>query len=303
MKRILIAASTFIFALHLEAQTKFNPTSLPDNGVHRINPQVRGVWKCIGGGCILDATADTFKLYNYTDFSCYLETDDYTTNLLNSSSLFTFSNDTLNIYLHDFGSKSDDLQSGKKFVRVSALPKNCSVLTESQQNDPAFLFDVFWHTLKENYAFAKERNLDWDELYRLYKPKISRQTSKEDLHKMMGEIVKLTKDHHTKIIYKDKTLQYNETPSAALLYENFSRQDTLKDFDKYVNLFFKSTYEGISTDLLKGKGEKVANGKLEWGHLTADIGYIHVFHLPVLLLRTYPGNSILIRSTPVWSQL
>ncbi len=279
--RNLLLVFALLLTTGVSAQPVLSPIRLPADGptAAAIDPRLIGVWQSIGDGYILEATADKIKLYNYTDFACYPETDDYQTSLLNSSALFAFTHDTLCTYLHDFGNKSAYLQSGRRYVKRSGLPKNCSFLTQSQQNDPEFIFDVFWHTLKENYAFEKERNLNWVEIYKAYKPKVSKQTSKEDLLKMMGEIIKLTKDHHTKIIYQGKTLQYTKVPSASLLYENFSKQDTLKDFDTYVNLFFKSNYEGISKDLLKGKGKKVANGKIEWGHLTADVGYIHVHSL------------------------
>ncbi len=152
---ILIALSFLIFTINLQAQTHFIPTSTQDKGVFRINSQIKGVWKSIGDGFILDATADKIKLYNLTNFCCYQETDDYQTNLLNTSALFTLTHDTLRTYLHDLGKKSDELQSGRKYVKLPALPKNCSSFTQRQQNNPEFIFDVFWHTLKENYAFEK----------------------------------------------------------------------------------------------------------------------------------------------------
>jgi carboxyl-terminal processing protease len=47
--------------------------------------------------------------------------------------------------------------------------------------------------------------------------------------------------------------------------------------DDYFNLFFNTNYKNITDSLLNGNGQKVANGKVEWGHLKNDIGYISIY--------------------------
>jgi len=45
----------------------------------------------------------------------------------------------------------------------------------------------------------------------------------------------------------------------------------------FYNLFFRTNYKNISDSLLQGKGEKIANGQLEWGSLNKKIGYISIY--------------------------
>ena len=59
----------------------------------------------------------------------------------------------------------------------------------------------------------------------------------------------------------------------------------------YIDQFFKTNYENISNDLLKGKGKKVANGKIEWGDISPDIGYIHLHSLTGFASSSLPRKQ------------
>jgi carboxyl-terminal processing protease len=247
-----------------------------------VDSRIRGTWRSVGDGFLINAGEKNIILYSFTSKHCYTEENDYVSDLLNNNAHFSVSRskDTLSIYLQDFGGKTTQLQPAKQFYRLEKLPGHCNPLSEQQRKDPEFLFDLFWVTLKENYAFAKERHLKWDTIYSVYKPKITSLTTQEELFRLMGEVVTLTKDQHTKIISSDgKTLQYSGLPTAIKLREIFDQQDSVKNFNDYITAFFKTNYNNISNDLLKRKGTKVANGKIEWGDITPAIGYIHIHSL------------------------
>jgi len=245
-----------------------------------VNPGIRGVWKSFGNGYILDANEDSISLYSYTKNYCYQDHNQYLTELLNSTALFSESNDTLKIFLHDFGEKTQRLQTSNNFVRINQLPSNCLELSQSQNGDPEFLFDLFLETLESNYAFSAERNIDWSNTRAKYQPQITDKTNLDSLLQMMGEIVTLTKDQHTKIIAKDgRQLQYSVTPSAEKVWRSFKAQDQINNVDAYFDLFFETNYRNISDSLLGGEGHKVANGKIEWGLINEKIGYINIHSL------------------------
>lgn len=256
--------------------------------------EIVGAWRSIGDGYLLELDSKTITLYSYTSKYCYTEQNDYVIDLLSNSSKFYLNQtgDTLSVYLHDFGSKTKILQEEKRFYKLNALPNNCVSLTEVQRNDPEYLFEIFYSTLKENYAFAKERNLDWEKIYRDYRPKITSKTTQHDLFNWMGEIITMSKDQHTKIISKENvTKQYNGVPSALRLGDIFKEQDSIKNFNDFAARFFKTSYENISKELLRANGKKVANGKIEWGELTPDIGYIHVHSLTGFASGTLPRKQ------------
>src|SRR5688572_8690090 len=132
---------------------------LRENGT--VNPVIKGYWKSIGNGYILDATSDSILLYSYTKNFCYKEKNDYIEGLLNDKARFALRNDTLSIYKADFGEKSTILQIKHDYVRIDSLPENYLSFREMQNLSPKKLFNLFLETCEENYAFSRERNLNW----------------------------------------------------------------------------------------------------------------------------------------------
>jgi hypothetical protein len=249
---------------------------LRENG--KVNTSAKGYWKSIGNGYILDATSDSIFLYSYTKNFCYKEKNDYLEGLLNDKARFVLHNDTLSTYKTDFGGKSLVLQIKHDYIRIDRLPENRLSFSQMQNLGPKRLFTLFMETYEENYAFSKERSLDWDAIKTEFKSKISDSTTEDELFQILGQIVIRTKDHHTKIIKENgQRLQYGVTPSAEVVSGVFRSQSTVKTLDDYFNLFFTTNYKNISDSLLHGKGQKAANGKLEWGSLNNNIGYIGIY--------------------------
>jgi len=249
---------------------------LRENG--KINPDIKGYWKSIGNGYILSAKNDSILLYSYTSHFCYKEKNDYIEELLNSQSRFAKHNDTVSIFLADYGTKTYALEIKNDFIKIDKLPQNTISFSEMQQLSPQKLFALFTETLKENYAFSKERNTNWDSIRNEYEKRISDTTTKAELFQILGQVVSLTKDHHTKIIAENgETLQYRGTPSAEIVTSVFNKQSKVKNLNEYFNLFFETNYKNISDSLLHGKGNKSANKQIEWGDLNDSIGYINIY--------------------------
>jgi carboxyl-terminal processing protease len=278
MSKLLLSLILSVSGLTTLAQG-LNPVAIKSGNTKTLNPSVKGVWKSMGNSYLLDARSDSIVLYSTTSQHCYTERNAYLTGLLNSDAQFKINSrkDTLLIYLQDFGEKTSLLQSENKYYRLPDLPKNCGDITDAQKSDPEFLFNLFWLTLQENYANSLERNLNWNEIYLNYRPKISPLSTKYDLFDVMGQIVTLTKDQHTKIIAENgETKQHRGEPSSRLLKNSFENQDSVKLFNDYIDKFFQTSYRNISNDILQCKGKKVANGRIEWGDVTPSIGYISI---------------------------
>ena len=273
---ILLFSSCSVINTGNNNLVKLEDSFLIENG--SVHPVVKGYWKSIGNGYILDATADSILLYSYTKNFCYKEKNDYIEGLLNDKARFTIRNDTLSIYKTDFGTKSTTLQIKHDYVRINRLPENYLSFREMQNLSAKKLFNLFIETCEENYAFSRERNLNWGFIKTEFESKISDSITEDELFQLLGQIVTRTKDHHTKIIAENgQTLQYGITPSAEIVSEVFRNQSAVKNLNDYFNLFFNTNYKNISDSLLGGKGYKEANGKIEWGSLNNNIGYISIY--------------------------
>lgn len=250
------------------------------------HPRIRGVWRSIGNGYLLEVKADSILLYSYTKSFYYKEKNDYLEGLLNSESQFWLRGDTLGVYLTNYGDETQHLQTKKDFLRIQGMPQGCLSFSEMVMLDNKSLFTLYHETMEENYAFSRERQLNWDLLFETYQDSIS--SNEDALFESMGKIASLTKDQHTKVISKEGiSRQYRITPSALDVQYAFEQQDEIKDLNEYFGLFFTTSKTHISDSLLKGKSQKILNDNIEWGKINDKVGYINLYSFAGFLSRDY----------------
>lgn len=243
----------------------------------KVDPRIRGIWKSIGNGYMLNANPDSVLLYSFTSSFCYKEKNEHLESLLNTQARFRIEKDSLTILMTDYGQRSDQIQISHHYVRIDSLPKATLSFVDMTRLAPPVLFDLFIETIAENYAFSKERNMDWAAIRREYGRRVNEQTTNDSLFKIIGDVVTSTKDHHTKIVSETgQVMQYRSVKSADTLAAAFKEQSAITNQNEYINEFFKGNYKNISDSLLHGEGKKAANGKIEWGSLNNKIGYIHI---------------------------
>ena len=251
----------------------------------RVEPSLRGIWKSIGNGYLLEARGDSILLYSYTENFCYKELNDYLEGLLNQQSKFRLRNDTLELYLTDYGTNTEILQTKKDFIPIEAFPENCITFQQMRELPHAKSWQLYEESLKENYAFTRRRELKWAQLFAQYGDSLE---AGGNLFAQMGQIATLTKDQHTKVIDSNGTsLQYRVTPSAMGVQKAFEEQSEIDHLGAYFDHFFKSNYTNISDSILNGQGTKVANGNIEWGLITPEVGYIHIHSFAGFLNRDF----------------
>lgn len=250
-----------------------------------VKAQLVGVWQSIGNGYLLEARSDSILLYSYTQSFCYKELNDYLEGLLHEQSQFRLRNDTLELYLTDYGSATKHLQTKKDFVRIDQLPEGCMTFQQMRDLPHEQSWQLYKETLTENYAFSKRRDLNWAQLFGQYGDSLA---ASGDLFASMGQIATLCKDHHTKVIDSTGTsLQYRVTPSASNVQAAFEQQTEIDHLGTYFDHFFKTSYKNISDSLLHGQSSKVANDNIEWGLTTPEIGYINIYSFAGFLNRDF----------------
>lgn len=71
-------------------------------------------------------------------------------------------------------------------------------------HDPEHNFDVFWETFHQRYPFFEIRNTDWDEQYRLFRPKVTKDTSDDELFDILCQMIDPLNDGHVELKSKAK---------------------------------------------------------------------------------------------------
>lgn len=88
------------------------------------------------------------------------------------------------------------------FKRVDSLPPMCinadSAVASYEEN-----FKIFWETFNDNYAFFKERNINWKQVYEEYLPRVKKIHSQKELANILLEIVRKIDDGHIRLEIPD----------------------------------------------------------------------------------------------------
>lgn len=142
------------------------------------------------------------------------------------------------------------------FRRTDSLPPMCNqknVRIASYEEN----FKVFWETFNEHYAFFRERDIDWNQVYKEYLPKAKKINSQKELADMLMEIVKKIGDGHIRLEIPDSLkTKPAVTPITAIRRTKNEIICAIKD--KYL----------VTT-------HSYNNGVISWGKLKdRQIGYI-----------------------------
>lgn len=167
-----------------------------------LEPGTDGIWRAQGYGLILEIRSGKAKLYEITRVSCVPASDEE--NSYNDLENFrdvqlSSAGDRLTLY-HRNGNVY-------RYSRESALPGECQ--TYRATDDPEHNFEVFWNTFEENYAFFHIHNVDWHTMYKVYRPRITQETSPDELLAICGEMVAPLEDYHVSIRTEEKRVGHS----------------------------------------------------------------------------------------------
>jgi len=65
--------------------------------------------------------------------------------------------------------------------------------------DPGANFEALWRMFDRNYGSFGPKRIDWDLLYRIYRPKVTSRTSDRDLFEIMSRLLEHLNDNHVKV--------------------------------------------------------------------------------------------------------
>ncbi len=123
---------------------------------------------------------------------------------------------------------------------------------EEFDNNPKGNFDALWSIIDQHYCFFSEKNVDWNEVYSRYAPKVRNSMSQEDLFNLCSEMLNELQDGHTNLTSPFATSYYRKW------WSNYPQNYDERIIQQY---YFNFNYRSI--------------GSIDYGLLTDNIGYIH----------------------------
>lgn len=228
------------------------------------NNDITGIWMTRGYGRVVEVDAESVRIYDLTDISC-------TANIEYPLAMFS---DALSV--------SGDVLTFKRgvtqytFDKIPELPNLCSQkLTKKERKSPLYNFDVLWNTFNEQYAYFKERNIDWTQMRNKYRSKVTDKTSQAELFAICDAMLEELNDGHVSISASDKIMK-----KAAII----GNWDTRPRPD------FKGLRKAIISKYLKDpKTHNIT--RTVWGNINDSIGYVQINSMQAQADFGIPDNT------------
>ena len=131
--------------------------------------------------------------------------------------------------------------------------------------DPVANFEFAWKALDRNYAQFEVKNVDWDALYKVYRPQVTSRTTDEELWNIILSMVRNLNDGH--VCLADGKRRNCGGVEDAHLPDDFS-----------IDLVRSKYLKGAAVDTLKGS--------FTYGWLAEGIGYMHFSHFKAAAVPT-----------------
>jgi tetratricopeptide (TPR) repeat protein len=123
--------------------------------------------------------------------------------------------------------------------------------------DPVLNFEYAWKSLDRNYAQFGVKNVDWDALYRVYRPRVTAATTDEELWNIILDMIRNLNDNHVCLADEKR--------------RNCGGVQDAREPDDFSLDLVRSKY-------LKGGAADTLKGSFTYGWLADGIGYLHFSH-------------------------
>ena len=240
----LIALITIVFACH----------NKPTQKAETLN----GTWESVGSGWILEIKDSTsYQFYDITSISCVPIRKGSLQELQKALKL---QNDTLNLL---------EGVINYQFIRSKTLPQLCIETNTEKNKNPIYNFEVFAETVKEHYAFLELNNINWNQLYKQQRGKLTEKSTDVELYLVIEETLELLNDNHA-------FLEATDEVNAELEKQSIQDKNTSENLPEYGDMEVAGIVakHHLKEDLTRDY--KLKFPLIQWGKMNDDVGYIQV---------------------------
>ncbi len=187
-------------------------------------------------------------------------------------------------------------------------PKPRVKATTMRKTDPVKNFEKLWKTFHKRYPFFELRNVDWQQQYEIYRPKVTHETSDEELFAILCEMVDPLNDGHVelearlghsrakRLFTAEKPTQFNrefsekeikklfKTSEKTLMHNGF---DALKKTKAWMLRYCRSSTTGYMR-ILELEDVKKRHLKTALNRISQDFEGLNGF---IIDLRDCPGGE------------
>ncbi|NQZ06832.1 MAG: S41 family peptidase [Algicola sp.] len=248
------------------------PGYLSAQSIHLpVSVEKRGIWQTQGYGYILDVDENKVTIFDVTQKHC----------LLNKEHSGSFS--AANLKLINDNRAVFDWRSLHPVTlnRLSQLPQKCQKNSlEPNKFDPVQVFDIYWQTFSEHYAYSEQKNIDWHKQYAKWRAKVSFTTTEKQLIGVIRQFLKVLDDRHAFLFSADDdVLAYSNAKDSILnarVRVGFEQRQGVAHFGRYFDKVVKSWNETVKSYFVDGFEPQYLYNNFWLGQLPNQLSYLEV---------------------------
>ncbi len=156
-----------------------------------------------------------------------------------------------------------------QFILVGFLFVSCEQLLfeRDPENTPVKNFESMWSAIDKKYSFFDFKDIDWNNIYTIYRPQVTNDMSDEELFDLLFDMLNQLRDAHVNLW----------APFDVSRYENVFL-DSPPNFDRAIldRYYLKQDYRQTGTLINKafGKVGYIYYGSFAYGISESDLDYI-----------------------------
>jgi len=85
------------------------------------------------------------------------------------------------------------------FLAFSLAACETVLFEDDPASDPVANFDALWQEIDEGYAFFEFKNINWDSIYNVYRPRVTPETNALELYDIMADMLFELRDGHVNL--------------------------------------------------------------------------------------------------------
>jgi C-terminal processing protease CtpA/Prc len=133
-------------------------------------------------------------------------------------------------------------------------------------SEPESIFEYLWKDFDNRYALFSQKHVDWDLLYKVYRPKVTPQTSDDELFEIISSMLTHLNDLHVRLDSKNPLRSFRSGKSHETVIERFG------SIENYIRYFKQRP---IDKKYIKTELQERHENIFAYAWLTDDIGYFH----------------------------
>ena len=266
VKTVALYAISFIMALTTSACSDNDKTPEKTN-----SEKIIGIWERIGYGNVIAVTDQSTISYDVTRATCL--------KLGEAPGHFGLSKEEINTDIRFSNNSSEALYqpAGTAFAvryhRLDTLPNVCE--TNLVKDTPPDIFEHFWNTFNDYYAFNVERNIDWASRYALVSRKINPKMTDDSLFSSSSEVLSPVNDGHVFLLSENKEFSPAKIKGAEkLIADSFEQQSEFDDIAAYAESI-GAQYSTIQESYLDEDSLK-SNAEMSWATINQKVGFLEI---------------------------